>query len=126
MNMDMNVFEHYEIWMRGDVVGKRERLKWFKVEEKQVPIFQRLVLLMKLRPHRRLGREVDTASVYVRIYKDIPKQDLEMLFPVARPLTAWWDRGKIGLPLLSGSGIVGSKLLAAGFFAIVSGLVLGK
>jgi hypothetical protein len=120
MDVDLNVFDRYEIFARGDTVGKRSRRRLrngWRLEEISLPVYQRLVLILKLRPHRRLGRQVDTDSVYLKAFKDIPKMDLEMLLPGARVRITRFDQGKIGFPLLTGLALVlwkiGHELLAA-------------
>jgi hypothetical protein len=108
MDVDFGVFDRLEIYARGDVMIKRHRRRlrnlYFQ-EEIKVPSYQRLVLILKLKPHRRLGRLVDTNSVYFKVFKDIPKLDLEMLLPGARVQITRWDRSKIGLPFVSGLGL---------------------
>jgi hypothetical protein len=86
-------------------VQQRRRRPWYKLfrsEEAEVPIYRRLVLILKLRRHPRLRGIVDTDNVYLKIFKDIPKLDVLMLLPGARVRLSRLDRGKIGLPLLSG------------------------
>lgn len=105
MDVDFSAFEHIAIFTRGDTMQLRQRRKWYKLyrqEEAEVPIYRRLVLILKLRQHPRLRGTVDTDNVYLKIFKDIPKLDVMMLLPGARVRLNRFDRGKIGLPLLSG------------------------
>ena len=37
--------------------------------------------MLKLRPHRSLPKGVDNDDVYLKLFKDIPRMDLEMLLP---------------------------------------------
>jgi hypothetical protein len=108
MDVDFSAFEHVAIFARGDTLQKRTRYRLFnfyRPEEVEVPIYRRLVLILKLRPHPRLGSQVDTANVHLKIFKDIPKLDVMMLLPGARVRLTGLDRGKIGLPLLTGSAL---------------------
>jgi hypothetical protein len=105
MDVDFGVFERLAVYVRGDTVGKRSRRKWqnlWRMEEASVPIYQRLVLIMKLKKHRRLGDDVDTDDVYLKIFKDIPKMDLEMLLPGAKVQLSRLDFGLIVYPLIAG------------------------
>src|SRR5260370_35894222 len=63
-----------------------------------------MVLNSKLRPHRRIDAQINTDCVYLKVFKDIPKLDIKMLLPGARVRMTALDRGRIGLPLLSGLG----------------------
>jgi hypothetical protein len=107
MRVDFSVFEHLAIFARGDVVQQRKYRRvtnLYREETTPVPIYQRLVLIIKLRPHKQIDRQVDTSRVYLKIFKDIPKVDVKMLLPTARVCMTYFDQGKIGLPFLSGLG----------------------
>jgi hypothetical protein len=89
MDVDFSAFERIAIFARGDVQQKRTRRRFwngYRLESTMVPVFQRLVLILKLRPHKRLVGDVDAESVYLKVFKDIPKLDLHMLLPGARVL----------------------------------------
>jgi hypothetical protein len=82
MEVDFNVFDRLDVYVRGDAMSTRYRRLWrnfFRREAVQVPSYRRLVLIMKLRPHKRLGRDIDTSAVFLKIFQDIPKVDVEML-----------------------------------------------
>src|SRR5262249_33714486 len=83
LNMEVNfdVFERLDIYVRGDGMGTRYRRRWrnfLRREAVRVPTYQRLVLIMNLRPHKQLPPDIDTRHVFLKIFKDIPKADLEM------------------------------------------------
>src|SRR5262249_14150861 len=59
----------------------------------------------KLRPHKRLGKQISTDGVYLQVFKNIPKLDVHMLLPGARVKMRPLDKGKIGFPFLSGIGL---------------------
>jgi hypothetical protein len=108
MDVDFGAFEHVAIFARGATVQTRTRRRWYRLyrqEEAEVPIYRRLVLVLKLRQHPRLRGPIDTENVYLKLFKDIPKLDVEMLLPGARVQLSRLDRSKIGLPLLSGMGL---------------------
>src|SRR5919198_3534004 len=68
--VDLNLFERLEVFARGDVKGRRFVRRWSKLwrrEEVKVPLYQRLVLILKLRPHKHL-RDIDTRPVYLKIF----------------------------------------------------------
>jgi hypothetical protein len=125
MDIDPKVFERYALYWRGDTLGKRLKKRWFRAPvEKELPVYQRLVLIMKLRQHKRLGENVDTNSVYLRVYKDIPKADLEMVLPGGKIQMRLWDVANIWMPLLSGLGLVGYKLLVPIGLGVLLGALL--
>ncbi len=86
MDVDFGAFEHVAIFARGATVQTRSRRRWYRLnrlEEAEVPIYRRLVLVLKLRPHPRLRGPIDTQNVYLKLFKDIPKLDVLMLLPGA-------------------------------------------
>jgi hypothetical protein len=105
MDVDFGVFERLAMFVRGNTTQKRTRRRWrtgFRVEETDAPIYQRLVLMLKLRSHPRLAADADTEHVFLKIFKDIPQLDVKMLLPGAKVRLTIVDRSKIGMPLLSG------------------------
>ncbi len=105
MDVDFSVFERFDLFARGDTVGTRYRRRWRnwrRLESIQLPVYQRLVLIVKLKPSKRLPGGVDTDDVFLKIFKDIPKIDLEMLLPGARMRMPGIARLKLGSSLLSG------------------------
>jgi hypothetical protein len=136
MDVCWEVFDRVEIFVRGHGIGWRSRRPWwrlFRSEEVQVPTFRRVVLMIKQRAHPRLGRDPDTQSVFLKIFKDIPTMDVEMLLPGTRVRMRRLDRGKLGGSALGSIGYVIWKLatsvnlpalLSGSIFALASPLML--
>jgi hypothetical protein len=107
MYVDPNVFERIEVFARGDgqsIRIKRGKIFFWKKEVKKVDSYQRLVLMMKLRKHKLLGPHIDTGKVFLKLFKDIPKLDLEMVLPGARIQMPRAQKGKLGASLLGTFG----------------------
>jgi hypothetical protein len=113
MEVDLNIFEKLAGYVRGDMLGTRTRRRWrnlWRLETVQVPIFQRLVMMLKLKPNKRVPKDVDTKVVYIKLFKDIPKMDIEMLLPGARvqiPKMQWY---KLGGSVVAGLGFIAYKV----------------
>lgn len=124
--VDLDVFDRLEIFSRGDVIGERFRRRWWKLwklESRRVPVYQRLVVIFKLRSGKVKNTDVDTDSVYVKFFKDIPKQDLEMLLPGTRFQMTHWEKGKIALPTLSGLVMTIVKIISTALVLPIWGLL---
>lgn len=123
MEVDFSQFERLEVYARGDIVGKRTRKNWrtrWKEQTLDVEVLQRVVVIVKLKksddPKKAL---FDTDHIFIKIFKEIPKADLEMLLPGAKVRFSNVDKSKIGFPVVSGLGIVGWNLLKlAGIVAV--------
>jgi hypothetical protein len=114
MDVDFSVFERFDLFARGDTIGTRYRRRWrnlFRLESVQLPVYQRLVLIVKLKPSKRLPGGVDTDDVFLKVFKDIPKVDMEMLLPGARMLMPGMTRLKLGGSLLSTMGLVAYNII---------------
>src|SRR5262249_55660423 len=77
-----------------------------------LPSYRRLVLILKLRPLKGRHLNTNTEKVYLKVFKDIPKADVRMLLASARVRLTKADRGKIGLPFVSGMFMVCWKIIA--------------
>lgn len=109
MDVDMNVFERVEIFTRGDSLAKRTRRRWWRLwrqEEFIVPIHQRLVMIFKLRKSKRLDSDIDIDDVYLKVFKDIPKMDIDLLLPGAKVRLTRLDLGLIVYPLVAGLALI--------------------
>jgi len=99
MDVCWEVFDRVEVFVRGRGITWRTRRPWyrfFKVQDVELPTFRRVVMIMKLQPHKRLGRNADTVNVFLKIFKNIPTMDVEMLMPGTRLRMPKLERGKLG------------------------------
>jgi hypothetical protein len=120
MNVDFDVFERIELFVRGDQDVERTRRHpiwfWRRIKQK-VPSYRRLVLLLKLKKHWRIPESVDTSCVYLKVFKDIPKLDLETVLPGTSMQMPWSQQLKLGGSLL---GTVGYAVYSLGYKLIVA------
>ena len=124
LNVEFDVFEHLEVFSRGDVISTREKRHWrnvYRREQVDVPVYQRLVVLFQLREHKRLDGTIDTNAIYLKLFKNIPKQDIDMLMPGANFQMSWVDHGKVIVPTMSGFVLA----VAKGFTAAIAALFTG-
>ncbi len=118
MSVDMSIFERLEIFVRGDQMASRHVRRWpwiWRQETVRVPLYRRLVLFVKLKPSRRVPRDIDTGNVFLKEFKEIPKADLEMLLPGARLQMPGFHQLKLGGSVVGGGAGLGYTLF--GLFA---------
>ena len=109
LDVDFTMFDKFDVYARGDTTGTRYRrrlLNWFRLESVQLAVYQRIVLIVKLRPSKRLPGGVDTDDVFLKIFKEIPKLDLEMLLPGSRFRMPGVARLKLGGSVFSGLALI--------------------
>lgn len=108
LHVDFDLFEHLIVYARGDVNGSRMLRRWqnlWRQEMVEVPLFQRVVVLFKLRPDCRMDDDVLPEHVHLRLFKNVPKQDVDMLLPGTRVRISWIDGTRILVPTLGGIGV---------------------
>ena len=144
--VDMKAFDEIAIYYRGASnrkFEKRNLKRFMRKEEFDVPIFQRLFILFKLKPFEKrvaqlmqeegLDREaaekkvrkareqlpagIKDNHVYLKLFKNIPRTDLEMVFPNTEVRFRRMDKLRLGVTTGGslGMGAVG----AAGKLALL-------
>jgi hypothetical protein len=136
MDVCWDVFDRVEIFYRGAGAGWRSRRPWwkfFRLEDVEVPTFKRVVIILKQRSHKRLGNNPDTSNVFLKLFKDIPQMDIEMLLPGTQVTMPKLERGKLGFSVLSSFVYAAYKLvttvsigalLSGSLFALLSPITL--
>ncbi len=144
--VDMKEFERISIFYRGASNRKYERRrlrKFLRTEEFDVPIFQRLFLMFKLKPFEtcvdeamrdmKLSRDaaekyvakarahfpksMNDKHIYLKLFKNIPRTDVEMVFPNTKVRFRPMDKLRLGVT--AGGGIGMGAAGAAGKVALL-------
>lgn len=122
LQVDLQDFSHYVLFSRGEGRKKMTRRKWlFKQEEIEVPIYQRIVLLLKyqgegyFKQKKRKNLDFVPGHMMIKLFKEIPKADIDMLFPNVQIQMTLKDKlliggmglfGGVGVLLKTGAGLV--------------------
>jgi hypothetical protein len=139
-HLDLEAFEELEVYFRGASTRKDQRRlfrKFYRKEEFDVPIFQRLCVLFKLKTEDQRVEEIMRArqidrvkatkivkklralvpegvshqNIYLKLFKNMPQSDVEMIFPNTQIKFRLMDKIKLGA--MSG-GAVGWGLISSG------------
>lgn len=135
LQVDLHAFEEALIFYRGATVVTEKRrdvrrayMGW---KEVKVPVFQRLFLLFKLKPfdvrveevmreqnlskrkaeklvrkaRALLPKTVTSDNIYMKLFKNIPRTDVEMIFPNTRVRFRRWDKIRFGVSASGGLGM---------------------
>jgi hypothetical protein len=128
MDVTWDAFDRLEVFVRGKGNTRRTRpgkVFWWKKKEVEVPTFGRVAVILRQRPHKRLGPGADTENVFLKLFKDIPTQDIEMLLPATRIKLATLDRFKLGGSVTGTIGLVSYKLSTLSLAGLVGALSAG-
>jgi hypothetical protein len=144
--VDMKAFERIAIFYRGASNQRYERRrirKFLRKEEFDVPIFQRLFLIFKLKTfdarveemmrEQKVSREaaekwvarrrahlppgVSDKNIYLKLFKNIPRTDIEMVFPNTEVRFRPMDKLRLGVT--AGGGLGMGAVGAAGKLALL-------
>ncbi len=113
LSLDLTIFERLEVFARGYRKVKRKRrrfLNLFRLEEIEFPEFHRLVLAFQIRDSVKLNPAMRSNVVYLKIFKNIPEDELEILLPGSKIKLGLLARGKILIPSLSGVAMAAYKI----------------
>lgn len=145
--VDMRAFEEIVIYYRGASNKKHERRrfqKFMRKEEFDVPVFQRLFIMFKLKSFDnrveelirtdRMTREqaekrvrkyrnslppgINDQNIYLKLFKNIPRTDIEMVFPNTEVRFRLMDKLRLGVS--AGGGLGMGAVGAAGKIALIA------
>ncbi len=105
LHVDFELFDELAVFARGDVVGtkmRRRMRKLYRPEPVEVPIYQRMVVMFALRDDDKENEDLVASALHLRLFKNIPKVDVDMLLPGAKVRISKVDRVKIIAPSLGG------------------------
>jgi hypothetical protein len=124
LEADFDDFEHVVFYRRGVHTRDEEVKRWFGLRRKNITFtnYGKVLVYVKFKGaehFRAAGKDVDALpfapdSMIIKLFQDVPRADLEMLFPNARVKMRTVDKLLIGVPaVVSGIIMVVTKLITA-------------
>jgi len=107
MRINFAALDHLEVYGRGNVIGQRMIRNWknfLRVESISVPLYQRVVVVFRTNAKLK-SPQFDSRRVYLRMFKNVPQQDVDMLLPSIDIQMTWLDHSRIVVPSLYAAGI---------------------
>jgi len=113
VSVDFNEFDNLHLFFRGSAIREENQRTaksfYLKKERVQTRIYRRLFLFFKQKVD---GKEL----IYLKLFKDIPQSDLEMLFPNIKVKISLLD--KIKLTITGGGGTIAGSMTLIGKMAV--------
>ena len=137
LEVDFDDFDDVLVFRRGATLREEELSRWFGLRKRVVTFtnYEKVLLLVTFKDAADFagrGRAVDDlpfepGSTIIKLFQDVPRADLEMLFPNAEVRMRRADKLLIGVPaLISGVLVLATKLLATlGLVLLLVGFWLG-
>jgi len=120
LQIDRSIFDRLMIYVRGDSSASRVRRDigtLFRRRVVELEVYERLVLAVKLRGGDDHDAQADADNIHFKMFREIPKLDLEMLLPGTRPRMRLLDGGKIGASSVWGLFSLSKMLIEALLYA---------
>src|SRR5262245_27169501 len=114
LKLDLELFERLEIYVRGHCDLSRRGRSWrtrWREWTFMIAGYSRVALIFRLRERSPLTDPLDTRAVVLKLFKDIPQEDIETLLPGANVQIGFFEQAQIVVPTLSGIGLTLFKLL---------------
>lgn len=137
VDVDLDDFEHFLVYRRGETERTRDvsQLRGLRHRVVTFTNYEKVLVLVTYKDADHFAaRGVDPedlaftpGSIVIKLFQDVPKADIEMLFPNAEVRMRWIDRLLIGVPaVVSGIIVASTKLLASlGLLVLLLGFYLG-
>jgi hypothetical protein len=123
LHVDFDEFSRCIVFCRGDTTRTEIVESWFGLRKREVEInaFERVVLYLHFKPreyfeaHHSLTRPLVTpGSTMIKLFRSVPKADLEMLFPNTRLAMKPLDLALLVVPAVGGLVALLPKILLLG------------
>ncbi len=120
--VDMDDFEEIRFFHRGSRTDKITRSSWFGLKKHEAvhEILERVVLLVRFKPKeyfdakKRNDLQFEPGSTMIKLFKDVPKEDLEILFPNSTVTMTLKDKLLLIVPaVVGGIPLLITKVLPA-------------
>jgi hypothetical protein len=138
VTVDFDSFEVMHVYARGEAIEQRLSRQWRRMYRKSLldtPVYKRMVVALRMKPMATSKGELRPQFVYLKMFKDIPKVDVEMLLPTTNVQMSWFDKGQIFVPTMSGLAYSLFKVssvawtitaLSVGALLTIGGLLVGS
>ncbi|MBE9129410.1 MULTISPECIES: TMEM143 family protein [unclassified Coleofasciculus] len=106
--VELKDFDQMVCYCRGDIYKLIQVKKFFKKVDKTINSFQRVALLIKFKDESYFVKQkvkleslnFTPGKMYIYFYKNIPKFDMELLFPNLKISMTWKDRLMLVIPAI--------------------------
>ncbi|BFM06587.1 TMEM143 family protein [Halioxenophilus aromaticivorans] len=119
LKVDFDAFSEVLLFCRGQSVRQATVKSWFGLRSKDVEFinYDRVVVYVRYKSEttndEKASADVRPGATLLKLFQNVPRADLEMLFPNTRPAMRMQDKLLIGIPALVSGGIVVTTKMGA-------------
>lgn len=120
LQVDLQDFEEVVLYSRGESIREEQVSSLFGLRKKTIQFrnYDRVVLFLRFKSDpadQKLSTTIAPGSVVLKLFQNVPKADLEMLFPNTKIRMRNSDKIMIGVPALISGAVVAVTKLGATF-----------
>jgi hypothetical protein len=129
VEVDLSELSKWALYSRGrlkrvHIIKKWKNLK--RPKKLEVESYKRLVLAIRFTPnfvaHSEERRNaLDSDHIYIKYFRNVPVNDLEMVFPNTKYRMSFMDKFKVAVPTLGAAALAAGRILPV-IFALFGGL----
>ncbi|MEB3340679.1 TMEM143 family protein [Okeania sp.] len=118
-DIDFDDFEEMVCYCRGDIYQTYSFKRFFRKIQKKIDIFERVILLIKCKDKENNNTSDNSlkesnllpSKIYISLYRNIPKSDIEFLFPNVKVSMTLKDRLILIVPAIATAIPITLKIL---------------
>ena len=120
LQVDLHDFDEVVLYSRGESIREEQVSRLFGLRKKTIQFhnYDRVVLFLRFKSSvtdAKIGKAVTPGSVVLKLFQNVPKADLEMLFPNTKIRMRNSDKLMIGVPALISGVVMAATKLGATF-----------
>ncbi len=130
--VDLGDYEFFAFYYRGQQPKRVPIKRFLRTKELEIQNLERVAVILRFKDpshftdkkKRKRLEEMGfkPGMVYLYLYKDVPKNDLELLFPNVQVSMTWRDKLMFGVPAVASAGPLLVKVLPS--LGLIAGLIL--
>lgn len=130
--VDLEDYDFFAFYYRGGRTKRVPIKQFLKTKEVEIENLERVAVILRFKDpshftdkkKRKRMEEMDfkPGMIYLYIYKDVPKNDLELLFPNVEVSMTWRDKLMFAVPAVAGAGPLLVKVLPS--LGLIAGLII--
>jgi hypothetical protein len=125
LQVELDIFDRLEVYSRGDKIDHRARRSWatfMRLKHYRIPLYQRLMVVFRPKGDALADVGYLRDRIYLKLFKNIPEGDVDMVLPGTRVRMTMLDQGKIWFPLFSGVAVTIWKVIKGALIVAAVGI----
>lgn len=104
LDVDFDSYSQYAVYYKGKRRDIFEKKILFRKKSYEFNVYGRVFFLFRLNDQNASENEnaLRADKIYLKIFKNVPELDMEMLFPNTKIQIRWIDKAKVIVPLVGG------------------------